>query len=167
VHWLVALQFAIAAGATAIATTSSARKEAILKDLGAHHVVNYNTDTNWGETAKALAGGEGVSHVIEVGGESTMAQSLKAVRPEGVIAQIGFVGGMGRSEVGFARACAIVRSVMVGSKALFEEMNAFIDKHGIKPVVDERVFGFEEARQAYDRMVEQNFVGKIVIRVSS
>ncbi|RYO84197.1 hypothetical protein DL766_008279 [Monosporascus sp. MC13-8B] len=89
-----ALQFAKAAGATVIATTSSNEKAQTLKKLGAHHVINYKEDANWGETAKKLTpGGAGVDHVVEVGGAGTLEQSLKAVKFEGVISVIGFLGG--------------------------------------------------------------------------
>lgn len=64
---LTPLQFAKAAGAKVIATTSSKEKEEKLKALGADFVINYKQDANWGETAKKLTGGNGVQHVIEVG----------------------------------------------------------------------------------------------------
>lgn len=170
---LFAVQFALAAGATVIATTSSSKKEKMLKQLGAHHVINYTEDLNWGDTAKSLAGGEGVTHVIEVGGPATFAQSLRAIQPEGIIAVIGFLGGMAPAgdpahAAGFMdsfKAAALVRSVMVGSKALFTDMNGFIDQHDIKPVIDEKVFRFSEAREAYDYMLDQKFFGKIVIEI--
>lgn len=57
---IAALQFAIAAGAVVIATTSSAAKAERLKKLGAHHVINYKENPNWGTQAKKLTpGGEG------------------------------------------------------------------------------------------------------------
>ncbi|KAK1074372.1 hypothetical protein LTR48_009316, partial [Friedmanniomyces endolithicus] len=59
------VQFAKAAGARVIATTSSNEKGEKLKQLGADHVINYKEDSNWGETAKKLTGGSGVQHVIE------------------------------------------------------------------------------------------------------
>lgn len=54
---LAAAQFAIAAGATVIATTSSESKAKKLKELGAHHVINYKETPNWGEEAKKLTPG--------------------------------------------------------------------------------------------------------------
>jgi NADPH:quinone reductase-like Zn-dependent oxidoreductase len=61
---IFALQFAKAAGATVIATTSSVEKAETLKKLGADHVINYKTEPSWGEKAKSLTpNGEGVDHV--------------------------------------------------------------------------------------------------------
>jgi NADPH:quinone reductase-like Zn-dependent oxidoreductase len=57
---IAALQFAVAAGAVVIATTSSAAKAEKLKKLGAHHIINYKENPNWGAQAKKLTpGGEG------------------------------------------------------------------------------------------------------------
>lgn len=41
------LQFAVAAGAIVIATSSSDEKLKIASKLGAKHVINYNTTPNW------------------------------------------------------------------------------------------------------------------------
>ncbi len=89
---IFALQFAKAAGAKVIATTSSAAKADILKKLGADYVFNYKETTNWGEEAKRISG-NGVDFVIEVGGPTTFGQSLTAVKIGGIIAVVGFVGG--------------------------------------------------------------------------
>jgi len=43
-------------------------------------------------------------------------------------------------------------------------MNPFLDKHGIRPVID-KVYAFEEAVQAYEHLARGAF-GKVVIKVS-
>lgn len=43
--------------------------------------------------------------------------------------------------------------MLAGSRQQFEEMNAAIDASGIKPVIDEKVFAFEDVREAYQYMV--------------
>jgi NADPH:quinone reductase-like Zn-dependent oxidoreductase len=77
---LFALQFAKAAGATVIATSSSAEKLERLKALGADYVVNHREVEKWGEAVVALTGGLGVDHVIEVGGPNTLSQSRSSAR---------------------------------------------------------------------------------------
>ena len=149
-------QFAKAAGAKVIATTSSDAKASILKKLGADHVINYKTDPAWGEKAKSLTkGNTGIDHIIEIGGPTTMAQSLKATKPEGVITVIGFLGGQaqGPSTLEALTSTCTIRGIVVGSRQQFEEMNKAIDACNIKPVVDEKVFGFEELKEAYQYMV--------------
>jgi D-arabinose 1-dehydrogenase-like Zn-dependent alcohol dehydrogenase len=72
---------------------------------------------------------------------------------EGVISIIGFLGGADSSnQPGMLDAlshCCAVRGILVGSREQFEAMNKFIEKHDIKSVVDEKVFGFEDAKDAY------------------
>ena len=166
---MFALQFAKAAGARVISTTSSDAKADILKKLGSDHVINYKTDEKWGETAKkASPGGLGCNHVIEVGGPKTMAQSLKAIRPEGTISIIGFLGGYSKDQPTFLECLnniCTVRGVLVGSRQQFEQMNEAIDANGIKPVVDDKVFSLEDTKEAYQYMWDQKHFGKLTIKI--
>ncbi|PYI09545.1 alcohol dehydrogenase [Aspergillus sclerotiicarbonarius CBS 121057] len=168
---VIALQFALACGATVIATTSSDAKAQKLKAAGAHHVLNYRSDLKWGETAKQLTpDGKGVNLVVDVGGLSTVAQSLKAVRPEGVIAMTGLLGGAPDANVNTLIDCLVnlctVRGVLLGTRRQYEEMNAFIEEHGIRPVVDHKVFGFEEVADAYQYMDDQRHFSKVCVRIN-
>ncbi|KAK3936735.1 hypothetical protein QBC46DRAFT_394346 [Diplogelasinospora grovesii] len=162
------LQFAKAAGARVIATTSSAAKAEILKKLGADHVINYREDPNWGETARNLTPGkEGVDHVLEVAGAGTITQSLRAIKYEGVISIIGFLGGVEPKDSilePLMRICTI-RGVYVGPKSMMQDMIAAIEANDIHPVVDQRVFKLEEARQAYEYMWAKKHFGKVGIKI--
>ncbi|TVY19615.1 Zinc-type alcohol dehydrogenase-like protein [Lachnellula arida] len=164
-----AVQFAKAAGAKVIATTSSAKKAEVLRKLGADEVINYKEVAEWGEKAKSLtAGGEGVDHIIEVGGVTTMAQSLKAIKIDGVISIIGFLGGDGEKEPSFQEALirlCTVRGILVGNRIQFEEMNRAIEINKIKPVVDEKVFALDELKEAYQYMWDQKHFGKLTIKI--
>lgn len=90
---IFALQFAKAAGARVIATSSSDEKLEKLKQLGADAAVNYKDVPNWGQEVKHLTDGRGVDHVIEVGGPGTLMQSIEACRIGGHIALIGVLTG--------------------------------------------------------------------------
>lgn len=146
-----------------IATTSSDEKAATLKKLGAHHVINYKSDEKWGETAKSLTPGKlGVQHVVEVGGPITMVQAIKSVAFDGVISIIGFVGGKGKEQQPSFLDClsnvCTVRGLLVGSRMQFEQMNRAIEANDIKPVVDPKVFGLEQLKEAHQYMVSSSFV---------
>ena len=149
-----AVQFAKAAGATVIATTSSDEKAKALEKLGADVVINYKKDPNWGETAKRLSPGKlGCDHIIEVGGPGTMKQSMLAVKMEGVISVIGFLGG-GKADdtpstLDTLTHLCTVRGILVGSRLQFQAMNRCIDANNIHPVVDKTTFKFEDAKEAY------------------
>lgn len=168
---MFAVQFAKAAGAKVIATTSSAEKGDKLKALGADHIINYKEVSNWGEEAKKLTpGGRGVQHILEVGGPNTMAQSLKAISFDGVISIIGFLGGAkGEQQPTFLECLnniCTVRGVLVGSRQQFEEMNRAIEANDIKPVVDEKVFTLDETKEAYQYMWDQKHFGKLCIQIN-
>ncbi|PVI03516.1 alcohol dehydrogenase [Periconia macrospinosa] len=162
-----AVQFAKAAGATVIATTSSSEKAELLKKLGADHVINYKETPDWGEKAKSLTpDGKGVEHVVEVGGPTTMAQSLKAVAMEGVISIIGFIGGFSKDQPTFLDCLnhlCTVRGLLVGSRLQFEDMNRAIEANNIHPVVDKKKFSLTELKDAYQYMWEQKHFGKLVV----
>lgn len=163
------MEFALAAGASVIATTSSDEKGARLSSLGARHVINYKTTQNWGEVAKSLTpGSQGVDVVVDVGGSSTVAQSLKAVRIDGLVALTGILGtseNVPSIMDGLTHLC-MTRGFLLGTRAQFRAMNAFIDEKGVKPVVD-RVFGFGEVKEAYDFLDSQRHFSKVVIDVAS
>ncbi|KAK5130243.1 hypothetical protein LTR08_002289 [Meristemomyces frigidus] len=165
---LFAVQFAKAAGARVIATTSSKDKAEKLKQYGVDEVINYKEDANWGETAKKLTGGRGVQHILEVGGPNTMKQSLKAIAIDGVISIIGFLGGVKGEQPSFLDCLmniCTVRGVLVGNRLQFEEMNRAVEANNIKPVVDEKVFKLAEVREAYQYMWDQKHFGKLCISI--
>ncbi|KAJ5175228.1 uncharacterized protein N7482_001105 [Penicillium canariense] len=168
---MFALQFAKAAGAIVIATTSSDQKAEKLKKLGADHVINYKTDTNWGETARKLTpDGAGVDYAIEVGGPGTLRQTFKCIKFEGIISVIGFLGGVqpqGEPTIlDTLSSICTVRGVYVGSKALMRDMIRAIEANDIHPVVDEKVFTLEQAREAYEYMWAQKHFGKLAIKIN-
>jgi NADPH:quinone reductase-like Zn-dependent oxidoreductase len=168
---LFALQFAVASGATVISTTSSAEKAERLKALGAQHVINYRDDPDWGRTARYLTPeGAGFDFVIEVSGVNTLSQSLVATKMEGILAIVGIVGGVNAEEtrqlpslLDAWLSTITVRGIAVGSRAQFEEMNAFVEESGLKPVLDEREFGLREVREAYEFLEGQGNLGKVVV----
>lgn len=126
-----------------------------MKKLGADHVINYNSDKSWGETARGLTGGAGVDVVVEVGGAETMQQSLRAIKFEGTIAIIGFVGGakVQASLLECLSSICIARGVYVGSRQQMEDMVLAIEANDIHPVVDSKVFPLEKAKEAYEYQV--------------
>lgn len=159
---LLALQIAKAAGVTVIATSSSDEKLERVKALGADHVINYRTTPEWGAEAARLAGG-GVDKVVEVGGAGTVKQSIAAVGFAGEIALIGVLTREGDTNPhGLMFKGASIRGIFVGSKGMAQRLNAFIDQHGIKPVVD-KAFPLENARDAYAYQSSAGLFGKVAI----
>lgn len=159
---LLALQIAKAAGATVIATSSSDEKLERVRALGADHVINYRTTPEWGAEAARIAGG-GVDKVVEVGGAGTLKQSIAAVGFAGEIALIGVLTREGDTNPhGLMFKGASIRGIFVGSKGMAQRLNAFVDAHGIKPVVD-RAFAMENALDAYAYQSSAGLFGKVAI----
>lgn len=159
-----ALQFARAAGARVIATSSSNDKLARARELGADEGINYLETKDWGTRAAEIAGGEGVDHVVEVGGSGTLNQALRAVRPGGEVALVGVLTGFGGDvNTGAILMKAInLRGVYVGS---VETLAASL-RSGVRPIVDD-VFAFENADAAFDRLRSGAHRGKVAIQIAA
>jgi NADPH:quinone reductase-like Zn-dependent oxidoreductase len=162
---LLALQFAKAAGANVVITSSSNEKLEKAKTLGADELINYREREDWDSLVLEVTEKRGVDHVIEVGGPGTLQRSMRAVKMAGHIAVIGVVAGKGEfnNVPIFMKALRLI-GVFVGSRAMFEEMNKEISRSKIRPVVD-RTFAFDEALEALRLMKGGRHFGKIVVNI--
>jgi NADPH:quinone reductase-like Zn-dependent oxidoreductase len=162
------LQFARAAGARVIITSSSDEKLERARALGAAGGVNYKHFPDWGKEVLNLTGGSGADHILEVGGPGTLARSFQCAALGGKIALIGFLAGTEASAdpLVLMMKNASMHGIRVGSRAMFEEMNRAIEVNAIKPVID-RVFPFDEAPEAFQLLASGSFMGKIVISLKA
>jgi len=161
---IFALQFAKMAGAKVISTSSSPEKLERLRALGADHLINYRDDTKWGETARKLTGGRGVDHVIDVGGPSTLDQSMSAARVGGHISVIGILTGL-TAELQLVTALIRqlrLQGVLVGSRTHQLHMIEAINASGLKPVID-RQFEFKDIVEAFRYQESNRHFGKICL----
>jgi len=159
-----ALQIAKLMGATVAITSSSGEKLERAKALGADHVVNYREQADWGRTVRDWTGGRGVDHVVEVGGPSTLAQSIEAVRVGGHISLIGVLTGV-TGDVPTAALMAKqarLQGLIVGSRREQQDFVRALDASGIRPVIDRR-FALEELTEAFQFEMSGSHFGKIGI----
>ncbi len=163
---IFALQIASMLGARAIVTSSSNEKRARAEALGAWRTLNYREDPTWAKTVRAMTGGRGVDLVVEVGGAGTLGQSLDAARIGGTVAVIGVLSGVSSelSVIPVLMKQLRLQGILVGNRDGFETMNRAIEAVEMEPVVD-RVFAFEDAREAFETMASAAHFGKIVIQV--
>lgn len=141
----------------------------MLRSLGAHHVVNYRETPEWGNEVNAVtADGKGVDIVVDVGGASTLQESLKAVRIDGLIAATGVLGDSPDGRVPTILDCIFspctVRGLLLGSRKQFSDMDHFIERHNVKPILDEKVLGLQSVKEAYRFLEQQKHFSKIGIR---
>jgi NADPH:quinone reductase-like Zn-dependent oxidoreductase len=163
---LFALQFAKMAGAHVILLSGSDEKLQRARMMGADELINYKKVPEWGKEVRKLAGGDGVDHVVEVGGEATLPQSLRAVRTAGTLSVIGVLSGAAMTaSLGMIVTRQVrLQGITVGGRDGFEAMVQAISQARMQPQVD-RVFAFEELRQALDYLGSGAQFGKICIRI--
>ncbi len=77
-------------GGTVIATTSSEEKAGLARAAGADHVIGYD---GFADQVRELTGGEGATVVYDGIGQATFSESLKALRPRGLLALYGAASG--------------------------------------------------------------------------
>lgn len=162
---LFALQLAKLNGARVIVTSSSDEKLERALALGADLGINYLDTPDWGKQARQMAGTRGVDLIVEVGGEKTLPQSLRAIRAGGTICLIGVLSGLNMAvSLGPIVTRKIrLQGISVGNRDGMEEMVRAIGHHRLTPVID-RVFAFEELRAALDYLAQGTHFGKICIR---
>jgi len=163
---IFALQFAKMHGAEVIATSSSEEKISRLRALGADHLINYRSHEAWGDLVREITGGEGVDHVVEVGGANTLKESLKSVAIGGHISIVGLLSGP-IQQAGLTQLIGLnarVHGISVGSREHFSAMLKAMDLAKMAPVIGQS-FDFADSILAFQEMQAGRHFGKIVIRV--
>ena len=163
---MLALQFAKAAGARVIGTSSSDEKLERARALGLDEGINYKNHPDWHEEVLKLTGGVGVDCVVEVGGVGTLMRSMLSVGPGGKIALIGVLSGFegDTNPHALMRKGGSLHGIFVGNRAMFEDMNKAIAVNSIKPPID-KVFPFDQAKQAFEYQRSQAHLGKVIISI--
>ncbi len=161
---LFALQFALASGADVYVTSSSEQKIEQAIKLGATGGINYTKDDWHKELLKISgnfdvivdsAGGEGFNKLIDLasnGGRIVFFGATKGAVPNLVLQKI------------FWKQLSLLGSTM-GSEDDFDNMVKFVEKHNIKPVIDQ-IFKMDQAEKAIKRMEEGSQFGKIILEIS-
>lgn len=142
-----------AAGLHVTVTSRDDAKLARAEELGAH---------------LAVASGERLPHkvdaVLESVGEATWKHSLRAVKPGGRVVVVGATSGFNPpadlARV-FYRQLEVVGSTM-GTKQELERLVAMLDATGVRPLIDDEI-ALEDARGAFQRMVDGEVFGKLVL----
>ncbi|SPE29717.1 Oxidoreductase, zinc-binding dehydrogenase family [Candidatus Sulfotelmatomonas gaucii] len=163
---IFALQFARLRGARVLGISSSHEKLHRAAGLGLDAGLNYGENPEWDRWARDQTDGEGVDLVVEVGGQGTLARSLRAIRPAGTVAQIGVLAPSAEPfpVALILHKMARIHGIYVGSRMDFEQMNRAIAQAELRPVGEE--FDWSQAREALERMEEGSHFGKLVLSVS-
>jgi NADPH:quinone reductase-like Zn-dependent oxidoreductase len=164
---MMALTIARALGAHIAVTSSSDEKLARVQAMGADLTVNYRTE-GWVERVRAWSEG-GVDIVVEIGGEGTLDQSIRATRDGGHVALLGVLArGSGALNLGEVLMRQIhLHGIFVGSRAELERYVAFVAAHQIQPIIDRIFEGLTTARHAFAHLLDGRHLGKVLVRIST
>jgi NADPH:quinone reductase-like Zn-dependent oxidoreductase len=160
---MLGLQMAIGAGAQVYATTSSPAKAERLKEMGCVDVVNYKEDPKWGKTIFRISGG--IDLCLDVGGGSTMKQSIEAAAFGGKIISIGILSGGRKGEITFPKLFfkfIKMEGIAVGNRQMQLAMIDAINTMVFKPIID-KSFGFDQLADAFRYQESGQHFGKIVL----
>jgi NADPH:quinone reductase-like Zn-dependent oxidoreductase len=161
----LALQFAVAAGAKVLVTSSSAAKIERAKSLGAIAGFDYTT-SEWAERLQAQYGP--LDLILDSAGGDGYARLIDLAAPGGRIVNFGVTAGAPKRfdlfKV-FWKQLHLVGSTM-GSPRDFQAMLDLVNQHKIQPIVD-RVYPLGEANQALERMKNFQQFGKLVLEVGA
>lgn len=169
-----AIQLAVWAGATVIATVSSAEKEELARAAGAHHVLRY-PDAGLADGIRSIAP-DGVDHIVEVAIAENAGLDVEVIANHG---SIGYYADNGGDAFTAAVRESFAKNVRwqglllytVGDEALHaaaEDVSAAV-ADGALPVGEDAGlpltwFRLEETAAAHDA-VEAGVTGKVLIRV--
>ena len=163
---LYAAQVAVALGARVIVTSSSDSKLQRALDLGVAATINYRTDDVVAETLQ-LTDGDGADVVIETIGGANLNISLEALRIGGRVAFIGLIAGV-QAEIStylFVTKNATIHGIETGSRVMLEELVAFVDEHGLTPVIDS-TYDWNDVREALTHLKSGSHFGKITVTLA-
>ncbi len=158
-----AVQLARACGATVLVTSSSERKLAAVRQLGAEAGYLY-TDPDWSKRLKAEQGPVDVA--IDGAGGELFNRLLELAAPGGTIVSYGATAGR-PPDVDLYRVFwkqLRLQGSTFGSPDDFRQMMRLVEQRRMRPAVD-RVFPLSQVNQALARMRDGQHVGKIVLRI--
>ena len=165
---IFALQIGKMFGARVFITSKDDEKLIAARRLGADETINYRTMPDWDAEAFRRNGRRGMDHIIEVGGAGTLRQSLRAIAPGGVISLIGVLSGSNEklNLLPVLMNNVRVQGIFAGHGEALKEMCRAFEVNEIRPVID-RIFPFEQTREAFEYLKSAEHVGKVVIRLDS
>ena len=161
---MFAVTFAKLLGAHVTVITSSDERIARVKAHGADAAINYRAVPEWAKATREITGGCGFDLIVELGGEKTLPQSLRCIRPGGTVAMIGVLsGGTMAASLGLIVTRQVrLQGVTVGHRDALVAMLRAIEQHKVRPAVD-RVFAFEELKEAMAYLRSGAQFGKVCI----
>lgn len=174
------IQLAKADGASKVFATArqDSKCEFAVKELGATAAFNTTTQ-NWPEEVMKATGGKGVDIIVDFIGASYFQQNLDAIARDGVIVNLGFMGGTKVPEGTDISAFIRKRCTFVGSslRSRDEEYQGKLRdqlvEHALPKMKDgsfklfiEKVLPWEQIQDAHRLLEENKTKGKVICTIS-
>jgi NADPH2:quinone reductase len=167
---LAAIQLAKRAGATVLATASSAAKLERLRAFGVDHGINYRDDDLVREV-KRITHGRGADVIVDPIGGTTLQQSIAALAYRGRIA---WVGRAGREQVKHDLSTLMqgnqsVIGVFLGAEIATDRVHDTIQRHvddvaaGKLAVAIDRAFALRDAAAAHAFIESRRAFGRVLL----
>lgn len=171
---LNAVELGKALGATVIGTVGSDDKMDIVKQYGAEHVINYNTESIR-DRVKELTGGKGADVIYDPVGGDAFDQSIRCINWNGRLLVVGFASGRIaelKTNLALLKGCSVVgvfwgefaRRTPEKNRANFEAMLEMVKAGKINPHVSKH-FPLEQGAEAMHYLLSRKSTGKVIINV--
>jgi len=160
---IAAIQVSKLFQARVITTAGDEKKLEKARGLGPDHGINHYQQ-KISEEVKKLTNKKGVDIVIEHVGPATWEESMKCLKPAGILVTCGATTGPNVSfdlRFLFSRQLSILGSYM-GTMGELHEVLGHLFAGRLKPVVD-RTFPLKDIRAAHEYMEKSQMFGKVVL----
>ena len=167
---LAAVQLAKRAGATVLATASSAERLASIAGFGVDHGIDYSKP-DWVAAVRAATGGRGVDLAVDSVGGSVLAGSIRCLAYRGRAITVGQAGREQRPlDVStLALGNMSLTGVFLGAEIANQRARDMIGRHiadvaaGKLTVVVDKTFPLAEAAAAHAYIESRQAVGRVVL----
>ncbi len=171
----LAIQMAKIRGAQVFVTVGSPEKAEIAKARGADHAILYR-EVDFAEAVRELTSGEGVNVVYDSVGKDTIRQSMKCLKPRGVLSNngnasgpIGAIDPLDLAEAGsvfFTR--PHLADYIPTSEARRERSHDLFRLYGEDKltVTIDRTLPLADAKAAHDAIEDRQSKGKMLLKVA-
>ncbi|KAF9886371.1 NADPH:quinone reductase [Aspergillus nanangensis] len=162
-------------GAHVIGTAGGPEKVALVKSLGADHVIDYRSEEekDWVKKVKEITGGRGVDVVYDSVGKDTWEGSLEAVKRKGTIVWFGNASGpvppLPLNKLS-PKCVKVARPTLFGYIETREEFEFYVNelftllKSGQLKVKIHQIYPLDQVAQAHTDLEGRKSTGKLLLK---
>lgn len=167
----IAIQLAKWVGAVVSTTVSTMEKQAIVKKIGADHIINYR-EVSVKEYVDKYTAGKGYPLIFDTVGGRNLDHSFEAAALNGSVLTIAArsthdltpLHSKGLSlHVTFMLLKMLNEDSRIEHGNILRNITKIVEENKLKPFLDKKIFSFEEISKAHEYLESGNAVGKVVL----